>query len=76
MTDQDLSGIDVKNLLKPWPTFQATGKTYDNREELTSWGWFWNVKERAWETIAEDEDDPCVRAIMDLPGVIVKRGTP
>jgi len=74
-TDQDFDfdKIDVKNLLKPWPTFRATGKTYDNREELTSWGWHWNQEARAWETEAEDETDMCVRAIMDLPGVVVKR---
>lgn len=78
MTDQDFNfdKIDMKDWLKLWPTFQATGKTYNNRDELTSWGWFWNAEEKAWETTAEDEDDPCVRAIMALPGVIVKRRSP
>jgi hypothetical protein len=62
---------DMDELLKPTLIYQATGKTYPYRGELTSWGWHWNDGIRAWEFETDDDNDACLEAIRRLPGVVV-----
>jgi len=54
-------------------TFIATGDTYPHREEFISWGWHWDARRGAWiEDNGSERDEPCIAAIRDLPGVVVR----
>jgi hypothetical protein len=52
--------------------FVATGDTYPHRETLTSWAWHWDPDRKAWiEDNGSEEDELCIVAIKNLPGVTV-----
>ena len=68
--------MEADDLLDSRPTsWVAYGNTYPHRETLTSWAWYWDAEHRCWRADhITDEDDPCLLAIQDLPGVTVERG--
>jgi len=54
--------------------FYARGNTYQHRERITSWGWYWSPEDHAWcFDGASDESDLCIQAIARLPGVTVAK---
>lgn len=68
------SDIPIDELLKPYEIWVAEGNTYQHREELRSWGWHWDEDNKYWicDHITH-EKDPCLIAIRELPGIIVRR---
>lgn len=52
--------------------YVATGNTYPHRELFTNWAWHWNAERRSWiEDNGSSVSDPCIKVIMNLPGVDV-----
>lgn len=60
------------NLLDPPKRFVATGDTYPHHKTFASWAWRWDRERKAWiEDNGSEEDDRCILAIKNLPGVTV-----
>lgn len=45
----------LDNLSKPLSRYKACGDTYKQKENLKSWGWFWNPQRKHWEIEASPE---------------------
>lgn len=55
--------FDINEIMKDSPRYKITGKTWNVKGDLISWGCFWNPDERQWETHPLSEDDPVLHAI-------------
>jgi len=54
--------------------FLVKGKnTYEFKEELKSWGCFWNAEKKMWEVQGTDKDDVVYKAIKRLGFQLIPR---
>lgn len=53
----------IDKLMESMKRFKAIGDCYKQRENLKSWGWFWNPQRKHWEIEALNQDQPEINSL-------------
>ena len=67
MKSQEEQLIDIERIIGgSAKDYCIKGSTYHIKEELKSWGWFWDYKYSYWKIIGVEENDPCLKRFQEI----------